>query len=75
MLLATNVAGWDPANPGSATPESPNQQQVDGSQPDKASRKPGGAPRIIRVPTEEAPAAGQPPKKKGIFSRILDIFK
>lgn len=75
-LLATNVAGWDTP---SAESEDPNAKAAAG----RAGGRPGeelvGKPAIIDVP--EANQAGanadgdQPKKKKGFFSRILDVFK
>jgi penicillin-binding protein 1B len=76
-LLATNVAGWDTP---SAESEDPEAKAAAGR---AGSGRPGeglvGKPSIIDVP--EANQAGanadgaQPKKKKGFFSRILDVFK
>jgi hypothetical protein len=76
VLLATNVAGWDTVSPDSE--ENPDAKAAAGS------GRPGeglvGKPAIINVPEANQPGKngepGQPQeKKKGFFSRILDVFK
>jgi penicillin-binding protein 1B len=77
LLLATNVAGWDPV-----TPEQQGEQQEGEAQAGTA--RPGeglvGKPTIINVPEANQPGRNGEPgkakeKKKGFFSRILDVFK
>jgi hypothetical protein len=78
VLLATNVAGWD-------TPTPASEDEQDGAAASQGgSGRPGeglvGKPAIINVPDSNAPgknASGTQPeqKKKGFFSRILDVFK
>jgi penicillin-binding protein 1B len=72
-LLATNVAGWDSEPPKS---EADAEGQPDAGAPSVASgarppRKPENAPA---PPATEKPQQ-QPQKKKGIFGRILDVFR
>lgn len=75
LLLATNVAGWD-----TVTPDSENKQD----EAQAGSARPGeglvGKPTIINVPEANQPGkdanSGQgKEKKKGFFSRILDVFR
>jgi penicillin-binding protein 1B len=78
VLLATNVAGWD-----TPAPESEDEQNGEAAA-QNGSRRPGeglvGRPTIINVPGGDTPGnnggASQPQeKKKGFFSRILDVFR
>jgi penicillin-binding protein 1B len=73
VMLATNVAGWD-----TPSPESEDDPEAE------AAGRPGegltGKPAIINVPEANQPGKtgeqGQTKqKKKGFFSRILDVFK
>ena len=72
-LLATNVAGWDSTAPRTAADD-----------PRGSSRNGRGARRASAPPTRYPPPAGPPrqdgdqtseKKKKGLFGRILDVFR
>jgi penicillin-binding protein 1B len=74
LLLATNVAGWDPI-----TPNSENKQDGEAQ-----AARPGeglvGKPTIIDVPDanqtgKDTESAKRKEKRKGFFSRILDVFR
>jgi penicillin-binding protein 1B len=77
VLLATNVAGWDPVTPASET----GQQGEAAGQNGSARTGEGlvGKPTIISVPEanqgKNGASAQTKEKKKGFFSRILDVFK
>ncbi len=70
-LLATNVAGWD-----SDPPKTEAEGQPDGAVPpvNSGSRPPRKAEDAPAPPAAPQPGQ-QPQKKKGIFGRILDVFR
>ncbi len=75
MLLATNVAGWDSAvaaEKGSAQPEGAAGQPGAGQAGPDGNRR---GPTVITVPTESGSDSRTREKKKGFFSRILDVFR
>jgi hypothetical protein len=74
VLLATSVAGWDTAAPVA----SDNAVQAHATPDTRGGLV--GKPRVIEIPGVNQPANGkaqpqEPEKKKGFFSRILDVFK
>lgn len=77
VLLATNVAGWD--TPSTESEEDPEAKAAAGQ---GGAGRPGeglvGKPSIIDVPEANQGTNGQADqqkRKKGFFSRILDVFK
>ncbi len=75
VLLATNVAGWD--TPSTETEEDPDAKAAGQAGSGRPGERLVGKPAIIDVPEANQGANGkaQQPKKKGFFSRILDVFK
>ena len=63
---ATQVAGWEVASASGADPE---------ASPRLAANRPPRHVTSIRVEPAAAPRAAEAPKRKGFFSRILDVFK
>jgi penicillin-binding protein 1B len=69
----TQVAGWEvPGNPPSVEPT----PHVNGPPPVLAARQPPPGPGGVQpAPAQTAPKAEKPKEKKGLFHRLLGVFK